>query len=556
MVYIYSHSLQWTMALETANKVVMMAKLANKQNHKNVITGADTVKSIAEYVITIVCGALFILVPLYMKDKYYGIGESKYEMYKGIILPGLGIMAVLGILYLILIREQINRQWIKKNLSSLDIFMLAYLLCVFISYALCDYKEYAIWGYEGWSMGLVSQITFVALYFFVSRFCKDGNALLVVLFGSSVIVFVLGVLNRFLIDPLGVYEGLGDYHILMFLSTLGQSSWYSSFMCVVLPAGLYFYWSADKKLTKWLSGAFCILGFATLVTQNSDSAYIALICMLMVFFWFSVKEADKLFRFFMLTMFYLTATRIIYILTFLGNTHIIDQLDTLTLFWIKNNLMWVFLTINVIILLLIKFLPQKVGYNAHIMVIIRNTVLVLLILGVLFAVLCLCMSGLDRLPDGLHQITRRIPYLQWNDDWGNKRGFTWRMTWKIFSEMNLTDKLFGVGPECFAQYTFSRYRNEIETMFGDLILSNAHNEWYNNIINYGVMGAIVYLGAFIDSIRRFTKYQQLPLLVGAIACVLAYVGHNLFCYQQVLCTPFIICIMGFAEYRIRSLPAY
>lgn len=527
-----------------------MAKLA-KQSSKKQITGADTVVSIMEYVITIICGALFIFVPLYMKNGFYQIGAAKYDMYKWIVLIGLGIMAALAILYVILFRKQINLAWLRQNVSSLDGMMLLYLLCVCISFALCEFKSSAIWGYEGWRMGLVSQLTFVALYFFVSRFCKDGKALLIVLCATSTIVFVLGVLNRFLIDPLGVYNGLETFYKVQFLSTLGQSSWYSSFVCTVLPIGLYFYWAAKSKYEKWLSGLYCILGFATLVTQNSDSAYIALVCMLMALFCFSVQNAKKMYRFFTITLFFFLATRTIYVFSFFLNTEIIEQLDTLTLLLIRGNMVWVLFLCNVFILLLIRLLDQKDRYSVKVAVTLRNIIVGILILGIALSVLCLYLSGTNKLPGNIAVITDQIPYLTWNDAWGNTRGFTWRVTWSIFRRMEWKYKLFGVGPECYPMYTYSRYREEISVMFGSSILSNAHNEWYNAMVNYGLIGAVAYLGVFIMAIRRFVRNCEKPLLIGILACTASYIGHNFFCYQQVLCTPFIICMIGIGESVIR-----
>lgn len=531
-----------------------MAKLADhkKQNHKTEITGADTVASIMEYVITITCGAMFILIPLYMKNKFYQIGAAKYDLYKGIVLPGLGIMTALCVLYLILGRKNINLSWLKKNLSSLDIMVLLYLLCVLVSFVLCDYKSYAIWGYEGWNMGLVSQLTFVGLYFYVSRFCKDGKALLVVLCCTSVIVFILGILNRFLIDPLEVYVGLSDRYILEFLSTLGQSSWYSSFMCVVLPIGLYFYWDAENRIIRCISGLYCLIGFGTLVTQNSDSAYIALLSMMLVFFWFSVQDCNKLFCFFSITLLFLIATRLIKFLTLFGDVRIMDQLDTLSLVLIKNQSIWFFIFMNVLVLAIIQTLHRKDKYNRKVMIAVRNVLYVILVVGIILGITCLWMSGTGNMPESVSKITGKIPYLTWDDEWGNRRGFTWRVTWKIFSEMNLKDKLIGVGPECYSQYAYGRYKEQLDETFSGLVLSNAHNEWYNAMINYGILGAVSYLGLFIMAIKRFAHESQVLILIGITACVAAYVGHNAFCYQQVLCTPFIMCIMGFGENTIRQ----
>ena len=90
-------------------------------------------------------------------------------------------------------------------------------------------------------------------------------------------------------------------------------------------------------------------------------------------------------------------------------------------------------------------------------------------------------------------------------------------------------------------------------MWGGLILTNAHNEWLTALVDYGMVGAVCYIGVFITAWVRSIQYQKArPALLAAGAVILAYVGHNFFCYQQVICTPFIFIVMGISEYLIRK----
>lgn len=523
------------------------------EERKTQITIADMVKGLMEYLTAIMCAAIFLLVPLYMKNHFFGIGTAKYDIYRNILFLCIPFLVCFGALYLFFIRKQIHREWIRENLSLLDKAVLWYLLCVFLSFFLSDFKTQAVWGYDGWNMGLLSQISFVLLYFFLSRFGRWWKGLLYLLCLVSSIVFILGILNRFLIDPLGVYEGLDAKYQLQFLSTLGQSSWYSSFVCTVLPVGIFFFWSADAWWKSLLSGVYCLLGFSTLVTQNSDSAYIALVCILLTLFCFSVRSVEKMSRFYWITLFFLTATRLMNFGAHFFTNQIIEQLDSLSYFLIMSPVLWGLLGINVVLLLVHGVLEKKGLYPVKVAVTLRNIVLGLVALGLLFSILCLYLSGTGKLPEGVAKITSRIPYLTWNDMWGNRRGFSWRVTWKMFVEMSPVDKLFGVGPECYPYYAYSRYQDVLDTMFDGLVLSNAHNEWYNAVINYGVVGAVAYLGIFTTAARYFAENRKhCPIVVGIIICVISYMGHNFFCYQQVLCTPFIFCLIGFGEWFVRN----
>ena len=47
--------------------------------------------------------------------------------------------------------------------------------------------------------------------------------------------------------------------------------------------------------------------------------------------------------------------------------------------------------------------------------------------------------------------------------------------------------------------------------------------------------------------------KEEPVLVAFMAAVVAYIGHNIFCYQQCVCTPIIFIFMGIIEMICRSV---
>ena len=192
---------------------------------------------------------------------------------------------------------------------------------------------------------------------------------------------------------------------------------------------------------------------------------------------------------------------------------------------------------------------KKEKYSIRAGVVVRNILLAVVAIGLIMSIVCLYLSGTGTLPESVARITNQIPYLTWNDMWGNRWGFSWRATWQMFKEMNIGDKLFGVGPECYPYYAYSRYKDVLDTMFEGLVLSNAHNEWYNAMINYGVIGGISYSYIFIMLIKYFyAKLSNDIICVGGTLRVVSYIGHNFFCYQQVLCTPILFCIVGLVAY--------
>lgn len=137
-------------------------------------------------------------------------------------------------------------------------------------------------------MGLRTQLLMGASYFLISRFFPwkngkekrgtglGGKLILYGFFSGSGITFILGILNRFGVDPLGMYKGIRSSYQILFLSTIGQATWYSSYVCTVFAIGLCIFFTAENNKIRIASGLYCVLGFMTLVTQNSDSAFASL----------------------------------------------------------------------------------------------------------------------------------------------------------------------------------------------------------------------------------------------------------------------------------------
>ena len=534
----------------------MAAKLAKKKKEKE-NTGKIIMTSFLEYMSVLWAVVLVIALPVYIKDGYYQIGATKFEVYARVALVGLPILLALVLVYLFFsVREKgISVQGCKNvwaDMSATDRFVVFYFMAVLVSYIACGNWKEAFWGYAGWYMGMFSQLTFVLIYFICSRFLKDSSLVLSVLCIVSTYVFVLGIQHRLLIDPIGVYESLTDYYKTQFLSTLGQASWYSSFMTIILPIGMFAFWHFKNLLLRIVSGLFVLCSFMTMVTQNTDSAYFGFLAATLVLLHVSIKDARSMRRLFEVMLLFTISPKVMQLLlNFYPND--IMTWDTISYFLVFDPRVWVLTVFCVIMIVVFALLDKKNNYPQKSMRIARN-ILYGVLLMLLFAwVVILALSAKGMLPTVLLSLTESIPYLIWDDTWGNGRGFTWSATAKMMSEMNIKDRLFGVGPDCYAIYAHGNYNELMKSKWGDMVLCNAHNEWLNTFFDLGLLGGITYLGIFVTAIGRFVKKSSgRPVLIGMAACIAAYMAHNMFCYQQVLCTPFVFLFLAIGEYQIRK----
>ena len=533
----------------------MSNKLAsNNKNKKKENQSLEIARVLLEYVVMALGIALCVLVPLYLKDGYHGVGDCKYELYKWIMIIGCVVVAFACVLYFCQGGPAADRTMHTGcSLCPTDYFVFAFLFFTLLSALVGGNFTDCIAGYKGWYMGIVSMFSFALLYFMFARAGRYYKAVLYALLGTSFITYIVGVLHRMMIDVIGTYylgteQELADGYKNQFLSTLGQSSWYSSFVCTVFPLGLAIFWCARKKYLRILSGIFTAVGSMTLVTQNSDSAYMAMLGFFFVLFWFSAADAGRMERFMETVVLFLASTRVMYLLLLLHPNPSLS-LDALSYFMVYSKWMSAALVLAVVLWGLSVLAVKKQKYPAKIMKAVRLILLILIVLALLLAVVILSLSAKNALPAGLLAVTEKIPYMTWSDKWGNGRGQTWSFSIRMYRDMDIWHKLFGVGSDGYAPYAYSLYAERLAEMWGNRTLTNAHNEWMNALITFGLFGCISYIGIFVSACVTFAKKQKdQPVLVGFMACVVSYMCHNAFCYQTVCCTPFIFILMGIGIY--------
>ena len=278
-------------------------KLSDAKNAKRV-HGTKTPEKVLKNIIAVYVFCIGCIYPLYYEDAYFNMAVAKWDFYRVVSLAALIALIITGIWYLVN-RIKIDKSVFSlKDISTTDKFFLAYLCITVFSYLFSDYKKDALIGCYGWYMGLITQISFVLIYLWISRFYAKDR---IVIYGSlvtSCIVYLLCILNRLGYDPMGMYKDMPTESIHLFISTLGQSTWFSSYMVLMFPIGLYVYWNGTRKKTsrkdkrfpllRVLSGAYIFLSGITMIAQNSDSAIIAFAVVMFGLFCFSFDEDKKM----------------------------------------------------------------------------------------------------------------------------------------------------------------------------------------------------------------------------------------------------------------------
>lgn len=542
-----------------------MKLLRSKKKQSKAELVKDYIAEIERYVVFAYLFCMLGIFPLYYKEQYLKIGNIKFEFFWNTSLCFIGVslafFAVKAILQAVMWKEEgIKFQTdglvtkIKDHLSSLDLAVCIYTVCVLISYGFSDFKEFGFKGAAGWQMGLCSQLIFVALYFILSRQEDFISLILGVHLVVSASVFGIGILHRFEIDPLGMYTGLNMNQKLEFLSTIGQATWFSSYICTGFGIGMGIFYVSRKKWVRVLTGIYSVISFGILVTQNSDSAFIAIAGIMLLLGYFSLSGLEKWCRFLQTVCLMWGTFAGIGILQKIFSDRIIP-LDTLSVFFSQSIVTWVLLILSLGIL---WFYTNKKNQSSNrIMKITKRVyqvILFLLAAGIIAMIAVIYLNTKGYLLSWFgYQSTNQ--YLFFNDRWGNLRGLSWSVGWNGFWEMSFLQKLFGVGPDCYEAY-FYNIPEVYDRLFEKLNttrLTNAHNEYLNSLICYGLVGLVSWIAVLTEGIRSFCrKAKENPFMIAFALCIAGYASHNIFCYQQVCCTPFLFIVLGIGESLTKS----
>ena len=512
---------------------------------------------------------LFVIYPLYYERGFSNIGDSKWHIFRIITyyaanslfkIPTFALFALIGLIWhlVVLIREKKLKAFYVEKACAADVFGLLFGIFTVISCIITPYRKYMILGFPTWYMGLLSQLAFVMIYFFVSYYWRwNKNSFILYLLAAG-FIFATGYLNRFSIDILSIYTGV-ESEAKDFVSTIGQRTMYSGYVLTIFPLGAYIYWQTENIKTKIAALVFMVIGFGTIITMDADSAFLGLIGMYLVLFWFSFDSNKHMRNFLEIVLVMLLTWRITGFLQ-IAFPEKARAVGSIPKFCSQNKLMW-FLIAFVAVFYVLVLVATKKEWKRDVSAfkIIRVLVLVLFFAGVGAGVTYIYLNTKGLLPESLSygkDAVAQENYLIFNNYWGNFRGIDWILTFKTFFTVLKDDFprfLFGAGPDEFYEMVYHYFGDELKAFYGDKILICSHNEWLNQFINGGLLGGIAYLGIFIAAFVRCARNSlKHPEMVAVLMCTASYFMHNIFCYQRITCTPFIFAIMAAGINIIRN----
>lgn len=484
---------------------------------------------------------MMVLFPLYIKGGYQEIGNVKYYFFRNTSLAVAGMMLIIIGSRFFLQKERSSLIAYYKSLSVTDWFMYGFFISLLLSYLLTDFRKEAFWGAHGWYMGFVSQLLFILLYFFFSRYFKWNDKLLYLPLLASGCVFVLGILNRYSIYPLTI-EGQTP----TFIATLGNINWFCGYWALMCPLGVLWYWNSRDKYQQVFAAAYIVIGFWIGVVQGSSSAYLAFLGIFLFLFCISFRENVQMRRLLEIGIFFTVACQIARICRYLPGFDM-NYDNTLGVVLTDTNAALYMMAALVSLYVLYCTLIRKRGYQIAQHIYIRNIGIFLALLAASGYLIVLMLN--TAYPESMPWLAGQ-PLFTFNETWASSRGATWTDGILAFWHMPLMHKIVGAGPDCFSEYIYAvpELARRVYAQFGDARLTNAHNEWITMLVNQGVFGLVCYVGVFLTAIVRFLKKAPMqPVLYLCVGSVITYMAHNIVSFQQVLNAPYVFLLLGVGE---------
>ncbi len=514
------------------------------------------------YLILLIC-----IYPFMVKRGYSSTSHVKYQFLTAIsYYINFGVIAIPALIPIVILlftagtvkylhdSKKSLLAFIKEiKLSIPDIFVLAYAISLILSTIVSSNKGELLWGYPTWNMGLASQVLFVMLYFIISRFF-DLYELELMIYASlisSAGVFIIEILQKLDINVFGLYTGKSLSTLM--LSTIGNINWFSSYNTLMLTVSAFIVWYFDRsKRLYWIAFIHLIISSASIVTQNSDSAYLGLLAMTSILFIWSFEEPERLEAWCRMMLDILITWRIVgFVRVFRGKKA--SSIADISRFMVHSPYMCI--PIILLLLLYLYVSTKDQGKKNEAVKRMRRIPVIyiwMLISGAVILIIYIILNTNNVFPK---RLTSHSTLLFFNMLWGSKRGALWHDA--VVSMIREWQEeplkvIFGAGADQFYSVVDKYESRQIKAAIRS-VATNAHNEWLTAFVNFGIIGGIAYIGIFISSFFRYAMHRdETPYVIAAACCIAAYMSHNLVSFQQFVCTPYIFVVMGIGEQIIRS----
>lgn len=434
-----------------------------------------------------------LLVPLYMRDGYFGLIGAKARCYRIFVVP-----AVIVCLLAVSARLFINVQ--KKEIVvpafRVSTFLLASISCWALFSSLCSLdKSASFYGTMGWSVGslMILLLTF-STWLIAGHLKFDVNQMLPVI-AVNILIFLMAIMQFSGQDPFQLLESIPH----SYNATIGQKNSFAGYLCLILPLFMGFYAVCERVLSKAIYLFFLFLGFLCIILCDSDGVYagIGFSCFFMIPFFLDsfqrAKCAGELLSLFGMSLLIADKAPLFHSKT--------AKMGVISSKMISFKYAVIIIVAGLVLILFVRVMEKKNYQNVlRILIFVMEAFLIVITL-VLF----------------------KDAITHFNDSWGSGRGRIWRVTIEEFKKLSAGRKWIGVGPELLAiPYAAIRKKKNMN-------LLSAHNDALQVLLAQGIIGLILYSLFWVYLIFLYIRGKLWKKNTGVFFFpIIAYFGQSMF----------------------------
>lgn len=479
-----------------------------------------------------ICLAIILMIyPLIFSKTYSGILEIKYISFS--------IIAITMIYFYVMEKYAFGfykNSTYKTHFSLVDISILAFICTMLISTILSDYKVEALTGSCSNNMGLIYYAILVCVYFAVSRMYINKNIVIYSLSVGFVATVIFATIQFMGNDIFGLISSINNDLSINYLSTLGNTNIYSSFLCLITPVFMAGAVLCDDFRKRILLYLMSFVGYIGLFTANTDGGYVGFFTAFILVLFISVNSKYRLTRFLYLCFMYCLST-VVFCIIHKMNFESARPLSDITNFMIYGKLTKVLLVLFAISIFIVIKLKSRITTGRQIRKITRIIIATFFSLIVVLALLVnvnkvFSLGFLDS-------------YLKFTNDWGTGRGYVWNWCFTIFKDGNIINKIFGFGPGTCGIKLLSAFGDEMKYSLG-YYFTTAHNEFLEILLNTGFLGLISYVTVIISTIAKNLKNRDYFHIIFTVG-IISYATQSMFIVLQPVVVPLLFVFLGLAN---------
>lgn len=513
----------------------------NKNNSKNI--GKNIVRPY-----TVMCTDIYLLwiliaFPLYYADGYFHLPEKKAMFWTVATLIYVIVCMVGVVINAFSMRENWSMESFKKNVTMTDVFMFGFLLSNLIALAMSSDMMGSWVGSGARYYGARVLLLICVSYFLISRYAWLNKIFIIAFLIGGNGVCLLATFDYFGMDVLGINQQMQISDWLGFISTIGNANTCASYVCMAL-AGAMAYFCAEKETKKKIFAGISIINCAAaLVTARSDSAFVGIAVLILVFGILAVMNRIDIKDYVLMLGLIDAGLWILYLLRKKFVDYLIWEAYDSGLPRVLNKplVLGVFFCVIMGIYGCLWYIEKKqIKIRKKIK---RISVVALGIIVVVSGIFFAKKLGiLDIFKSGMGISESTIV---------GSRSYIYQRTIQAYGKLPLINKLFGCGQASIATI-LSKYFGE-ELSAAGIGINSAHNNILDYLIITGLFGMICYLGTIVCSIKHAfqgIRKNQLTLIFGGI--VIAYFVQGLFNIDQAITTPVFWLMVAFCEAMYRQ----